>query len=78
MLVFDELIVKNLMLVVHFEHLLVILLQHRVQHVREHILLNQSLLLLSGLLFFQRFKFISAFVFCALNEALPDVPLLIK
>jgi len=56
----------------------VVLLQHRVEHVREHILLNQSLLLLCRFLLIQRLQLLAAIVLGPLNEIAPDGFLLVK
>ena len=41
-------------------------------------MLDERFLLLRGLLFFERFELLATVVLGTLDEALPDVPLLIK
>jgi len=52
----DQMVLQKLVLKVHFEHLLVVFLEYRVEHVGENKLLNQLLLLVSWFLLLQRLE----------------------
>ena len=78
MLAAHKLVLHDLVLEVELEHLLVILLEHRVQHVREHVLLNQRLLLIGRLLLLERLKLFARLVLRLLDEASPDRFLIIE
>lgn len=70
--------VHELVLEVKLEHLLVAFLQHRVDHVREHILLNKLLLFLCRLLLLEGFELVAHLVFRSLDERVPEELLLVK
>ena len=78
MLVSDQLVLHDLMLRMQLKHLLVILLERHVEHVGEHVLLDQCLLLLCRLLLLQRFQLFADVVLRSLDKVLPNVALLIE
>ena len=55
-----------------------ILLERHVEHVGEHVLLDQCLLLLGRLLLLQRFQLFADVVLRPLDKVLPNVALLIE
>ena len=62
---------EKLMLVMALEHILVNLLQGRVEHRRENVRVNELELLDRWLLFFERLSLVFLRIFCLLEELLP-------
>lgn len=71
MLFLDQLILQQLVLEVQFEHLLVVFLENRVEHVGEDELLNQLLLLVRGFLLLQRLELFLCVFLSSLDEHVP-------
>lgn len=78
MLVFDKLSFHDFMFEVKLEHLFVVFLQCRVEHIRKDVLLNQLLLLLSRLLLPERLQFLTAVVLGTLDKGKPQLLLVVK